>query len=111
MGERVLGGIGTEIIFENERVRIWRLHLEPGERSDVHRHDLDYILVLLNGDRIAAEPEADTDGPVTERLEAEVVPGATVYLERGGIETAVNTGLEPYDEIIIELKDPPVGAG
>ena len=106
MGERQLGDIGTEVIFDNDRVRIWRMHLEPGERSDVHRHDLDYILVLLNGDRIAAEPEPDTDGPVTERLEAEVVPGATVYLTRGGVETAVNTGREPYDEIIIELKDP-----
>jgi quercetin dioxygenase-like cupin family protein len=105
MGERVLGDIGTEVIFENDRVRIWRLHLEPGQRSDVHRHDLDYILVLLNGDRIAAEPEPDTDGPVTERLEADVVTGATVYLGRGGVETAVNVGAEPYDEIIIELKD------
>lgn len=105
MGERVLGDIGTEVIFENERVRIWRMHLEPGERSAVHRHDLDYILVLLNGDRIAAEPEVDTAGPVTERLEADVVPGATVYLTRGGVETAVNVGAEPYDEIIIELKD------
>jgi hypothetical protein len=28
-----------------------------------------------------------------------------VYLERGGVETAVNTGAEPYREIIIELKD------
>jgi beta-alanine degradation protein BauB len=105
MAERVLGDIGTEVIFENERVRIWELRLEPGERSAIHRHDLDYILVLLEGDRIAAEPEADTDGPVTERLEADVVPGATVYLTRGGVETAVNTGQQPYREIIIELKD------
>ena len=33
------------------------------------------------------------------------MPGATVFLERGGVETAVNTGLAPYREIIIELKD------
>ena len=105
MGERVLGDIGTEVIFENDRVRIWDMRLEPGESSDVHRHDLDYILVLLSGDRIAAEPEPDTEGPVTERIEAEVVPGATVYLTRGGVETAVNTGAQPYHEIIIELKD------
>jgi predicted metal-dependent enzyme (double-stranded beta helix superfamily) len=105
MAERALGDIGTEVIFENERVRIWEMRLAPGERSAVHRHDLDYILVLLEGDRIAAEPEADTEGPVTERLEADVVPGATVYLTRGGVETAVNTGQQPYREIIIELKD------
>jgi hypothetical protein len=33
------------------------------------------------------------------------VPGAVVYIERGGIETAKNVGKEPYREIIIELKD------
>jgi predicted metal-dependent enzyme (double-stranded beta helix superfamily) len=107
MSDRVMGDVATKVLFENDRVRIWEMRLAPGEASPVHRHDLDYVLVLLNGDRIAAEPEADTAGPVTERLEADVVPGATVYLERGGIETAVNTGSEPYDEIIIELKDPP----
>jgi hypothetical protein len=105
MADRELGPIGTEVVFENERVRIWNLHLEPGERSAVHRHDNDYILVLLGGDRIAAEPEADTAGSVTERLEADVVPGAVVYLERGGVETAVNVGQQPYDEVIIELLD------
>ena len=105
MAERELGPIGTEVVFENDRVRIWNLHLEPGERSAVHRHDHDYILVLVSGDRIAAEPEPDTAGPVTERLEAEVVPGASVYLERGGVETAVNVGRQPYVEVIIELKD------
>lgn len=105
MGERVLGDIGTEVVFENDRVRIWEMRLAPGERSAVHRHDLDYVLVLLEGDRIAAEPEADTEGPVTERLEADVMPGATVFLTRGGVETAVNTGQQPYREIIIELKD------
>jgi hypothetical protein len=105
MDDRELGPVGTEVVFENERVRIWNLHLEPGERSAVHRHDHDYVLVLVSGDRIAAEPEPDTQGPVTERIEAEVVPGAVVYLERGGVETAVNVGDRPYDEVIIELKD------
>jgi hypothetical protein len=63
------------------------------------------MLVLLEGDRIAAEPEADTQGAFTEYLEADVVPGAVVYIDRGGIETAKNVGEQPYREIIIELKD------
>ena len=103
--ERVLGPIGTEVVFENDRVRIWEMRLAPGERSAIHRHDLDYMLVLLEGDRIAAEPEPDTEGSFNEYLEADVVPGAVVYIERGGVETAVNVGNEPYREVIIELKD------
>ena len=102
---RELGGVGTEVVFENDRVRIWELRLAPGEKSAVHRHDLDHILVLVSGDRIAVEPEPDTGGPFKQFLEADVVPGAAVYVSRGGVETAVNTGAEPYVEIIIELKD------
>jgi hypothetical protein len=103
--ERVLGPIGTEVVFENDRVRVWEMRLEPGESSAVHRHELDYMLVLLEGDKIAAEPEPDTQGAFDEYLEADVVPGSVVYLNRGGVETATNVGKEPYREIIIELKD------
>ena len=102
---RELGGVGTGVLFENDRVRIWELRLGPGEKSDVHQHELDHILVLVSGDRIAVEPEPDTGGPYKQFLEAEVMPGAAVYVPRGGIETAHNTGTEPYVEIIIELKD------
>ena len=103
--ERVLGPIGTSVLFENERVRVWEMRLEPGEETAIHRHDLDYLLVQIAGDRIAAVPEPDTQGPYTDYLEADLVPGAAVYITRGGIEIARNVGKEPYHEIIIELKD------
>ena len=105
MSDRVLGPVGTKLLLENDRVRIWEMRLEPGESSAVHRHDLDYMLVLLDGDKIAAEPEPDTQGAFDEYLEADVVPGSVVYIERGGVETAKNVGQLPYREIIIELKD------
>ena len=54
MTERVLGPIGTEVVFENDRVRIWNLRLAPGERSAVHRHESDYVLVQISGGRIAS---------------------------------------------------------
>lgn len=103
--ERVLGPIGTEIVFENDRVRIWQLRLAPGERSAVHQHELDHVLVQISGDRIAAEPEPDTQGPYKDDIEADLVPGAAIFVERGGIETAVNVGTTPYLEVIVELKD------
>ncbi|MCU1380378.1 MAG: hypothetical protein JWN29_3361 [Acidimicrobiales bacterium] len=103
--ERVLGPVGSEIVFENDRVRIWQLRLAPGERSAIHRHELDNILIQIAGDRIAAEPEPDTEGPYREYIEAEPIPGAAIYVTRGGVETAVNTGTQPYLEVIVELKD------
>jgi len=103
--ERVLGDMGDKIIFENDRVRIWELVIPPGGDSNVHEHALDYVLVQLGGDRVAAVPEPDTKGAYNEYLEADVVPGQALFIERGGIETARNIGKVPYSEIIIELKD------
>ena len=105
MTERHLGNVGSRVLFENERVRVWEMKLAPGERSDVHRHDLDYLLVFLAGDRIRVEPEPDTNGPYSDALEFDVPVGRTVFVERGGVETAVNAASEHYREILIELKD------
>jgi len=105
MSERVLGPIGTEVVFENDHVRIWHLRLGPGERSAVHRHDNDYVLVQVSGGKIASEPEPDHAGEYQDYIEADVNPGDVVYIKRGGVETAVNKGDRDYLEVIVELKD------
>lgn len=100
-----LGDIATRVLFENDRVRVWQMTLAPGERSARHRHDLDYLLVFLEGDRIGVEVDADSTGPYQESFDFDVPIGRCVYIERGGVETAVNRGEMPYREILIELKD------
>jgi hypothetical protein len=104
MSERILGTVATRLLLENDRVRIWEMDLPPGARSDTHRHDLDYVLVQIDGDRIAAQPEPDTRGAYRDYIEGDVVPGKTRYIARGGIETAINIGARRYREILIELK-------
>jgi predicted metal-dependent enzyme (double-stranded beta helix superfamily) len=102
--ERQLGGVGTKVVFEDDRVRVWVLSLAPGERSDVHQHEVDHLLIQVRGDRIAVEPEPDTKSPYRDYMEAAVIPGMVTFVPAGGIETAVNVGAEPYYEIIVELK-------
>ena len=102
--ERILGDVATRLLLENDRVRIWEMDLAPGARSATHRHQVDYVLVQIEGDRIAAMPEPDTGGAYTEYIEADVVPGKARYIRRGGIETAINIGQRRYREILIELK-------
>lgn len=105
MSERELGDIATRKLFENERVRIWEMDLQPGQDGDVHRHENDYVLVQIEGDRMAVVPEADTGGEYTEYLEADVEPGQIFFIPKGGIEKARNVGGKRYREILIELKD------
>jgi hypothetical protein len=105
MSERELGPIGTALLFENDRVRIWEVRLAPGERGSVHRHELDHVLVQITGDRVAVESEPDSPTSWGPYLEAPIEPGQFSYMKRGGVETAVNAGTEDYHEIIVELKD------
>jgi predicted metal-dependent enzyme (double-stranded beta helix superfamily) len=105
-GERVLGDVGTRLVWENDRVRIWEMVLEPGERSAVHEHTLDYLLIPLAGDRIGVVVEPDTGGRYRESADFPVPIGKAHFTARGGIETALNTGTETYREVLIELKDP-----
>jgi hypothetical protein len=104
-GERVLGGVGTRMLFENARVRVWEMRLEPGQESPVHRHGLDYLMIQIDGDRMAGVSEPDSEGPYPGYVEGDISPGTVLYAERGGIETARNIGGKAFYEIIVELKD------
>jgi hypothetical protein len=99
------GDVATHRLFENERVKIGEMILEPGARGPLHRHDLDHIPVQIGGDRMAVVPEPSTRGPYDEYLEADVVPGQHFYVERGGVEVARNVGQRTDHESLIELKD------
>lgn len=95
---------GGTIIFENERIRVSDVRLPPGGRSKLHTHDLDYVLIQIEGDKIAVEPHPETRSAYREYMEVDVAPGDFVFIEKGGVETAVNVGKKPWREICIELK-------
>jgi len=108
MGDtRAFGDIATKLLLENDRVKIWEMRLEPGERSALHRHERDYIMIQVSGDKVAADFEPDSGGPWGPfgHVEGDVAPGNVLWAERGGIETAVNIGQRPFYEIVVELKD------
>ncbi|MGA3146945.1 MAG: cupin [Acidimicrobiales bacterium] len=104
MTGRPMGDVGTRLLHEDDRVRVWEVRLAPGEEGDIHRHQLDHLLVQVAGDRIAVVPEADSEGPFRDYFEADVVPGAVVPVRRGGVERARNVGVEDYLEVVVELK-------
>lgn len=43
--------VGSVLISENERVRVWMIRLQPGERIGFHRHVLDYFWTAVTGGR------------------------------------------------------------
>jgi mannose-6-phosphate isomerase-like protein (cupin superfamily) len=94
-----LGNVGTRLILENDRVKIWEMLLAPGESSDLHEHTMDYCLCILEGTSVDADP------PLGKSFRVPVKPGQVLYVKRGGSERAVNRSDARFREIIIELKD------
>jgi quercetin dioxygenase-like cupin family protein len=97
---RPLGDVANKLLFENELVRVWEMNLAPGERSDRHRHDLPYLLCILEGTRVDAEVEGRG------HVEIPVQPGSVFFVPPGATETAVNNSRDRFREILIELKKP-----
>lgn len=42
------GEVGSRLLSENDRVRVWEIRLSPGERWHAHRHVLDYFWTAVN---------------------------------------------------------------
>jgi len=45
--DNTLGVVGSVLVSETDRVRVWHLRLPPGKRCSFHRHVLDYFWTAL----------------------------------------------------------------
>jgi len=49
--QRNNGCVGSTLLSESDRVRVWIIRLAPGERIGFHRHVLDYFWTSVSGGR------------------------------------------------------------
>ena len=100
-------GVGTRLLFENDRVRVWDLTLAPGETLPLHRHELDYLYVVIGGgtlqtvfaDGTADEPRQMADGDVRFRDISSAADGPRA------LHSATNVGGSPWRNVVVELKE------
>ncbi len=97
-GKEPLGDIASVVLFENERVKIWNLIVEPGQASPWHLHQRDYITVVLEGEGLVVEYEDGT----TEDSPAYV--GRWRFHDKHRVHRVVNNRPTRYKNILIELK-------
>ena len=45
------GCVGTELVSESDRVRVWMIRLAPGNRIGFHKHVLDYFWTAVTAGR------------------------------------------------------------
>lgn len=94
--------VGTRLLFENDRVRVWDLRLEPGESTGLHSHESDYLYVVIGDGQLQPVREDGTTDPPRDMSDGDVR-----FREVDGhdIHAAVNTGDRPWRNIVVELKD------
>jgi hypothetical protein len=97
--------IGTKLLFENDRIRVWEMVLQPGEYVHVHRHVYDHCFVYTTPSRIRVEY---SDSPVP--VEVELPDGFVQYTEvgRDGLppHRIRNIGPQVHRQILVELVGP-----
>ena len=94
-----LGDVGTKLLFENERVKIWDLALEAGQSSDWHQHALDYISIGLTESKMRRRFEDDTVDETTSTV------GQYRFAEKHQPHVVTNIGSAPHRNILIEIKE------
>jgi len=89
--------VGTKMIFENEKIRVWEFTLEPGESVDSHRHDHDYFFYPIEGGTL----EVARESGIT-RLDLKA--GEVYFRKSGDTHAAKNVDDHRYHEVLVELK-------
>lgn len=109
-----MGGVGTQKVFENDRVVVWNLDLEPGQLGHRHTHSLDYVVKVVSGSTLevfgpAGElldtVELESGGAVAFRIEGDhIVADRPGYPVVPITHSARNIGPTTFREVLIEFK-------
>ncbi len=96
--------VGTRLMFENERVRVWDLALAPGESLEKHIHRHDYFFVVGSGGLIRFADPDQADSYQDIQFEDDQV----VYIEvgpEGKIDNRLtNIGTKHHRNYVVEFK-------
>ena len=91
--------VQPHIVVDNQKVKVSRWSLQPGERSPVHTHSLDHVYVVVHGSKIR---EHVSDGKVND--DEQETGRAAFSPGRGKTHWFENAGTAPYEMISVELK-------
>ncbi len=86
-------------LVDNQKVKMQRWVLTPGESSPVHAHKLDHISVVIHGSTLR---DTSVDGTSKEFVQK---TGEAVFVPAHGVtHTLTNVGKTTFESISIELK-------
>ena len=109
-----MAGVGSKVVFEDDRVKVWEFNLEPGEQTPLHTHELDYVFYVIDGAPLEVFDADDNDLGTLDLKSGEVVPirvegDELVVINNPSrrvpvTHSARNSGPNRYRELLIETK-------
>jgi hypothetical protein len=97
--------LGTRLWFENDKIQVWEVRLEPGERGAFHLHDQTYFWTVVEPGRGL---QRFVDGTLVTR---DYQLGETRFLEHSPDKALIhdleNVGNTVLRFVTVALKDPP----
>jgi len=95
--------VGTTLLFENDRVRVWEMTLAPGQACAPHRHAHDYLMLYPAPARMAS---GRVGQEVIQQLGAGMVAYRTVGATGLDSHAITNVGESESTHFIVELLGP-----
>ena len=100
----ISGQVATRVLFENGRIRVWEMALDPGQASDWHTHLNDYVFVNLAPAKISLKV-SDRE-PINRALGQGFTQYVAVGPEGEAKHQLINIGDTPLRQVLIELLGP-----
>ncbi|HVG50398.1 MAG TPA: hypothetical protein VM867_02060 [Xanthobacteraceae bacterium] len=92
------GPIGTEILFENDQVRVWDMKVAPHGKKAWHHHTMDYVIISVTGGKVEIENVAGKSYIGEDKV------GGIIWQDAGEKHELRNLTDQPYRNILVELK-------
>jgi quercetin dioxygenase-like cupin family protein len=92
--------VGTELLFENDTVRVWSMELAPSETSPLHRHEVDYIIAYVTPSRISLM----RDGAVVQTDDFKDGYVQYIHVPQPIVHQITNSARARHRQLIVELK-------
>ena len=107
-----MADVGTQKVFENDKVNIWEFLLEPGELVERHTHRFDYLFYVIEGGALEVSSAEGSNvinlssgETLVFRLEGDqLFPVGTEGAPVPATHSARNVGTTRYREILVEMK-------
>ena len=99
--------VGSKMLFEDDKIRLWELVVEPGGTVDEHIHRLNYAYFVTSGGLLRFADGTNPD----EFHDSDFKDNQISYVsvpEEGKIDGRItNIGTRPHRNYVIEVKKSP----